>query len=545
MRYFFEGHVLDTGTRELHRAGELVSITPQVFDLLEFLIRNRERVVRKDELIDAIWSGRAVSDAALTTRLNAVRSAIGDSGSEQRRIKTMPRRGFRFIAPVNEVKEHAGAREAAASSSLFADDDATIDGASDQDVAAGEARVDEKPAPRRSILVLPLTSIGGGPEQAAFADGVTESLITDLSRTRYLFIAARRKPHAPGSKAVDIRRAGRDATARYVLESSIQRSGNRLRVNAQLIDVVTGRHLWDDRFEKQVLDPFDLQDEIALRLAHLVSTQLILDEARRAKRLMFPSPGDLIIQGMASLCEGLPPQSSALARGFFERALALDNRYTVALIGLANIDVNTCFFLLADDPAATLSRAEANIIKALSFVPNNAHAHFVLGNIYALTNRVDQGIAAYEKAMELDHSMTSALGCIGFAKCFIGRAAEAEGHILEALRLGPHHVDAHYLKYFMGETLIYLAEDAKAVDWLRRSIETNRNLPRAHFALAAALGLLGNADEARRAVQEGLSVNPSFTIWRLQVNKFSNNPAYLAGLDRFIAGLRLAGVPEG
>jgi tetratricopeptide (TPR) repeat protein len=147
--------------------------------------------------------------------------------------------------------------------------------------------------------------------------------------------------------------------------------------------------------------------------------------------------------------------------------------------------------------------------------------------------------------MELDHSMTSALGCIGFAKCFIGRAAEAEGHILEALRLGPHHVDAHYLKYFMGETLIYLAEDAKAVDWLRRSIETNRNLPRAHFALAAALGLLGNADEARRAVQEGLSVNPSFTIWRLQVNKFSNNPAYLAGLDRFIAGLRLAGVPEG
>ncbi|MCC8942425.1 winged helix-turn-helix domain-containing protein [Bradyrhizobium sp. Arg68] len=545
MQYNFDGYAFDTGTRELRRGAELVSIAPQVFDLLEYLIRNRDRVVTKDELIDAIWNGRAVSDAAVTTRLNVARSAIGDSGNEQGLIRTLPPRGFRFVAAVNEVEQHAAADEMAASSRALADEPATIEGESDQDVAAGAARADGKPASRLSILVLPLTSIGGGPEQAAFAAGVTENLITDLSRTGLTFIVARRKPHSHTGEAIDIRQAGRDANARYVLEGSLQRSGDRLRVNVQLTHVETGRHVWADRFEKQVVDPFDLQDEIAWRLAPLVATQVVLNEARRAERLMFPGPGDLIVQGMASLCDGLTPRSAVVARGFFERALAIDNRYTVALAGLANVDVNACFSLLTDDTAATLSRAEANVVKALSLTPNNAHAHFVLGGVYALTHRVDQAIAAYETAIALDHSRTSALGCIGFAKCFIGRTAEAETHILEALRLCPHHVDAYYMKYFMGEALIYLAEDARAADWLRRSIETNRNLPRAHFALAAALGLLGIEDEATRAAQEGLSINPGFTIRRLQASNFSNNPVYLTGLDRLITGLRLAGVPEG
>jgi TolB-like protein/DNA-binding winged helix-turn-helix (wHTH) protein len=544
LQYTFDGYALDIATRELRRGAALVPIAPQVFDLLEYLIRHRERVVTKDELIDAIWDGRAVSEAAVTTRFNAARSAIGDSGNEQRLIKTLPRRGFRFVAPVHEVETPAGARAMATAADARAHDggDTTM---SDQDVAAGEAQAGDGPAPRLSILVLPLTSIGGGPEQAAFADGVTESLITDLSRTRNSFIVARRKPDAHNGKAIEVRQAGREANARYVLDGSLQRSGNRLRVNVQLIDVETGRHLWADRFEKPVVDAFELQDEIAWRLVHLVTIQLVLDQARRARRLLLPGPGDLVMQGIASLCEGLTRQSVATARSFFEAALALDSGYPNALVGLAAVDVNTCFYLLTDEPAAILSRAEANVVKALSFAPNYAYGHFVLGNVYALTNRVDQSIAAYEKAMELDHSMTSALGCVGFVKCFIGRAAEAEGHILEALRLCPHHVDAHYMKYFLGEALIYLGDDAKAVDWLRRSIETNRNLPRAHFALAAALGLLGSADEAKRAAQEGIAINPGFTIRRLQANTFSNNPVYLAGLGRFIAGLRLAGVPQG
>jgi DNA-binding winged helix-turn-helix (wHTH) protein len=210
LRYRFEEYAFDTDLRELYRGADVVSIAPQVFDLLDYLIRNRERVVTKDDLINAIWNGRVVSDAALTTRLNATRSAIGDSGEKQRLIKTLPRRGFRFVGMVQEVQRPAGAALTADFSDLGLQ---TIAGPERSDAAAGAMSIPQA-TPRLSIVVLPFANIGGGPEQDYFVDGVTESLTTDLSRISGSFVIGRHTAFTYKGKAVDLKRIGRELNVR-------------------------------------------------------------------------------------------------------------------------------------------------------------------------------------------------------------------------------------------------------------------------------------------------------------------------------------------
>jgi TolB-like protein len=531
LRYLFEDYAFDTDRRELHRGPAVVSVAPLAFDLLEYLIRNRERVVSKDEVLKAIWKGRIVSDEALTTRLNAARGAIGDSGEKQHLIKTLPRKGFRFVGAVQEAQRYASAQAAAGGPGGVPN--------------SNGASLNALSAPPLSIVVLPFANIGGDPEQDYFADGVTESLTTDLSRIRGLFVIARNSAFSYKGKSIDVRQVGRELNVRYVLEGSVQGSGNRLRVNVQLVDAETANHLWAERFDKPVADLFDMQDEIVSRLANTLSTQIIEAEARRAERSLHPNSMDLNFQGRAWWHKGPTPEHMTQARGFFERALALDPENVEAMVGMASVDVAVGGALLTDDKIAVCSAAEANAIKALSLAPNHAEAHLVLGVVYIFTNRAAQGIAECEQALMLNPNIADVHSAIGIGKCFMGQAAETEGHIREALRLSPRDIGAHWWLYCVGRAKIQLGADAEAVPWLRRSIEANRNFPLAHFALAAALALIDAVDEARAAAKIGLSLNPGFTIRRFRVGASSDNPSYLAGLERICVGLRLAGVPEG
>jgi tetratricopeptide (TPR) repeat protein len=330
-----------------------------------------------------------------------------------------------------------------------------------------------------------------------------------------------------------------------VLEGSVQRSGKRLRVNVQLIDTESGKHLWAERFEKPVADLFDMQDEIVSRLAHMLDAQLIVAEAQRAERSRNPDAQDLVFQGFARVYQGPTPEHLTQARGFFERALAIDSRSVGALVGMASVDATMGAYMLTDDRSALLSAAETNAIKALSLAPDRALAHRVLGTVYNMTNRSAQGIAECEQALALDRNMADAHAIMGMAKYYLGRAGETEGHIREAFRLSPRDMFAHRWMHFVGVGKIQLGADAEAAGWLRRSIEANRNSPLTHFTLAAALGLQGALDEAKTAVAAGLVLNPGFTIRRLSASKPSDNPKFLAGRERLYEGMRLAGVPEG
>jgi TolB-like protein/class 3 adenylate cyclase len=399
--------------------------------------------------------------------------------------------------------------------------------------------------PRLSIVVLPFANLSGDREQDYFVDGVTESLTTDLSRIAGSFVIARNSAVSYKGRAVDVRQVGRELNVRYVLEGSVQRSGKRLRMNVQLIDANSGQHLWAERFEKSVVDLFDMQDEIVSRLANTLGAQLIEAEARRAEGTLHPDAMDLYFQGRAWLMKGFSPECVTQARSFFERSLEFDPGNVEAMIGLANVDTAVGTSFTTDDGPARLAAAEAMVNKALSIRPNRTSAHLARGWVQIFTNRAAQSIREFEHALALDSNRANAHAALGFAKFYMGRAAETEGHILEALRLSPRDVEAYQWTCFVGVAKLQLGSDVEAVSWLRRSTEANRNFPLAHLLLAAALGLSGALDEARTAARTGLAINSGFTIRRLLAVQQSDNPAYLAGLERICEGLRLAGVPEG
>jgi TolB-like protein/class 3 adenylate cyclase len=400
-------------------------------------------------------------------------------------------------------------------------------------------------APRLSIVVLPFVNIGGEPEQDYFADGVTESLTTDLSRINGSFVIARNSAFSYRGKSPDVRQVRRELNVRYVLEGSVQRGGDRLRVNVQLIDAETGNHLWAERFDKPVADLFDMQDEIVSRLTNALDAQLIEAEAQRAGRALHPDALDLYFQGKACWNKGLTPEYLAQARDYFERSFALDSGNVDALVGLASVDATIAGSFVSDDRAAQLVAAETALTRALSMAPQHAMAHLALGAVQMMTNRAALGICECEHALALDHNLADAHGCIGMAKYFSGRAEDTEAHILEALRLSPRDVYAYRWMLYVGIAKAQIGADAEALVWLRRSIEANRNYPLAHFHLAETLALLGRLDEARAAAQAGLALQPDFTLRRYRENALSDSPAYLAGRKRSCEGMRLAGVPEG
>jgi len=232
MPFVFGDHALDCDRRELSRRGVPVAVAPQVFDLLVYLIRNRERVVSKDDLIEAVWGGRIVSDSALTTRINAARAIIGDSGAEQRLIRTVHRRGFRFVGEVREMDQvplavREGWRPAIEAAGLVLPDTA-------------RPFIADKP----SVAVLAFTNMSGSPEREFVAEGIAEDIITALSRCPWLLVIGRNSSFAYKGRAVDLKQVGRQLGARYVLEGSVQSAGDRLRIATQLVDTESGAHLW-------------------------------------------------------------------------------------------------------------------------------------------------------------------------------------------------------------------------------------------------------------------------------------------------------------
>jgi TolB-like protein/class 3 adenylate cyclase len=419
-----------------------------------------------------------------------------------------------------------------------------------------DQRVDARPTPfspapeklgppRLSLIVLPFANIGGDPEQDYFVDGVTESLTTDLSQMSGMLVIGRNTAFSYKNKPVDLKQIGRELNVRYVLEGSVQRAANRMRVNVQLIDAASGNHLWADRFDKTVADLFDMQDEIIARLANALNAQLIIAEARRAERVPNPASMDLYFQGMSWYNRGLTPDNLSEARRLFERALALDPSNIDAIIGVA---LTGCQFVAthtSDDRAARLKVAEALAIKALSIAPDKALGHLCLGVVQIYTNRAAQGISEFERALAIDRNLAAAHAWIGLAKCFLGRAQETETHIRDALRLSPRDTYVYHWEALAGIAKVFLGKDEEAAPQLRRAIEINRNFQPAYFYLAAALAGLGRLEEARVAAKDGLSIDPTFTIRRYRGDAPSDNPVFLAARQRIYEMMRKVGLPEG
>jgi TolB-like protein/class 3 adenylate cyclase len=400
-------------------------------------------------------------------------------------------------------------------------------------------------APRLSMVVLPFANIGGDPEQEYFVDGVTESLTTDLSRIPGAFVIARNTAFTYKGKAGDVKQIGRELSVRYVLEGSVQRGGNRMRVNVQWVDAETGNHLWAERFDKPVADLFDMQDEIVSRLANRLGQEIARAEAVRAGRSANPDSMDHYFLGMAIFNEGQTAELLDKARSHFDRALDLDPDNVDALVGRAEADVLFVATWLSEDRPERLRSAESDLGKALRLRPDNAFARAVLGWARMCSNRALQGIADCERALALDRNLAAAHALIGMGKVLAGRNEETEAHVLEALRISPRDTRAWRWIAYVGVAKLHSGRDEEAVPWLNRSVELNPNVQVSHFCLAAALARLGRLGEAREAARAGLELDPSFSSAQLRRSMaFSDNPVYLAGRERIYEGMRLAGAPE-
>jgi TolB-like protein/class 3 adenylate cyclase/Flp pilus assembly protein TadD len=402
----------------------------------------------------------------------------------------------------------------------------------------------EKPAPPRlSIVVLPFTSLGVDIEHEMFVDGVTESLTTDLSRFNNAVVVSRNTAFTYKGKSVDAKQIGRDLNVRYVLEGSIQRGGSRMRINVQLIDAITGNHLWADRFDKPMADLFDMQDEIVSQLANQIRPELLAAEARRAEQETDPDSVDLYFQGVQWFNKG-GPDNIERARDYFERAVALDPTNIDALVGAARADVLVGAIYTTDHRAERLAAAEALLIKGVSIAPRNYWAHLWLGFIHIQTNRASRAIGELERALALNQNLGAAHAWTGQAKITMGRAEEAEAHLNEAFRLSPNDAVGFMWTHIRGLAKMHLGADEEAAALFRRSVDASRNYPLNHFYMAAALAHLGRLDEARAEVQAGLALAPNYSIARFLSMAESDNPTYLKQRGRILEGLRKAGVAE-
>ncbi len=401
----------------------------------------------------------------------------------------------------------------------------------------------ERAGPARlSIVVLPFANMGGAVELEHFADGVAESLTTDLSHITGALVVARNTAFTYKGRTVDAKQIGRDLNVRYIVEGSIQSGASRMRVNVQLIDGVTGNHLWADRFDKPLADLFDMQDEIVSHLANQLRPELIAVEAQRSERETNPDSMDYYFRGVASFNKGRR-DNLGRARELFEKAVELDPTNIDALVGAARVDVLLAAIYASDDRRERLSAGEALLLKGLAIQPRNYWAHLWLGYVQILTNRASRGIGELERALALNRNLGAAHAWIGLAKITLGRAEEAEAHIAEAFRISPSDGASFLWTHIQGVAKLHLARDEEATDLFRQSIDSSRNYPLNHFYNAAALSHLGRQSEAEAEVKAGLEISPAFSIPRFRAGAESDNPVYLAQRERIAEGMLKAGAP--
>jgi TolB-like protein len=377
--------------------------------------------------------------------------------------------------------------------------------------------------------VLPFANLGGNPDHEPFVDGVTESLTTDLSRIRGSFVIARHTAFAYKGKAIDLKQIGRELGVHYVLEGSILRSGERMRINAQLVDAETGAQVSADRFDKSVADLFAAQDEIVARIARQLDAALASAEARRAERSPHPDSMDFYFRGKACLNKGYDPEGLARAQAFFFEALRIDPENVDALVWSAFVDTLLAVSnYRAENGAARLAAAERNAAKPLLLAPDHAQAHTIFGYVMGVTNRVERAMAESKHALELDPNFAHAHGLMG-----LHRAEETEGHVGKALRLSPFDTFAFAWFGIVGYAKNSLDRYEEAVVWLRQSISRHDKFAMNHFHLGSALAHLGQMEEARAAAAAGLALDPTFNLASFRAAQIT------------IEGMRNAGVPEG
>ncbi len=522
MQYVFDNQTLDTERRELLRGGAPISVQPQVFDLLVHLVQNRDRVVSKEDLIALVWGGRTVSDSTFTSRINAARTAIGDSGRHQKLIRTISRKGLRFVGAVHGPSNSVRPDNRLAEKSL-------------------ERSPSALPLPDRpAIAVLPFNNMSGEREQEYFSDGISEDIITALSKLRWFFVIARNSSFTYKGKAVHMKQIGEELGVRYVLEGSVRKSGDRVRITAQLNDVATGSHIWAERYDRDLADVFAVQDEITEAIVAAIEPQLYAAEDFRARR---KPPNnldawDLVMRALSHYWR-VTRQDNMVAQALLEKAIAIDPNYGQALSLLATSHMFGVHLGWADIRSAA-PIAERAALAAVEADSEDPWAHNALGSVYFSTRRLDDSLAEFELALQLNPNFSLAQGYYGLALSYCGRWQEAHEAAQRAIRLSPRDPSSA-IYYGVAAYAQFVGRNyQEAIALAREAIRQRGDLTGAYRVLTVAAGMSGQAEVATAALQELRRAQPNISLawiadqlpWKLDADREHYLEAFRrAGLD--------------
>jgi TolB-like protein len=511
----FETFTLDPGRRSLERDGRHLPLRPQAMEVLCYLAKNPGRPVSKDELFQEVWPGISVTDDSIVQCIRDIREVLEDS--EHRIVKTVPRRGYLFAA--------VSARGPAQHSS--------------------GATLPQKPAhvptDRPSIAVLPFANLSGDPEQDYFSDGIVEDITTALSRNRAFFVIARNSSFTYKGKDVDIKQVGRELGVRYVLEGSVRKSGGRVRVTGQLIETASGHHLWADRFDGDVADIFDMQDQIVIRVVGAIAPRLEKAEIERERRGATDNPAayDLYLRGLASWYRWTKEENSKALQHFYA-AIEKDRDYSTPY-GLA---ASCHFFAKVNNWEPTFDEEEiARLVDAAADIgADDPVALAWAGHVHAFFFKdIERALWLTNRALELDGNLATAWLRSGWVRGYAGDAEGAIESLNNAIRLDPLDPRAFLTQTAMAFAHFIAGRADEAADWAAKALRLKPNWHPALRMALAANGMRGHADEADRVLRTYLRIDPDVSIAKI----CGFYPFYReADRQRLVAGLRKAGVPE-
>jgi TolB-like protein/Tfp pilus assembly protein PilF len=508
----FEGYSLDVDRRELRRGSDLVAIEPQVFDLLAYLVKNRERVLTKDDLIAAIWDGRVVSESTLTSRINSARKAIGDTGGDQRLIRTYARKGIRFVGEVRESLQ----------------------------VPNAPADPQGKPC----IAVMPFVNLGGDAAQEYFSDGITEDIITALSRNRSLLVIARNSSFAFRGQSADVRRIGRDLGAAYLVQGSVRRIGSHVRITAQLVETEGGRNIWAEQYDRALDEIFEVQDEITATIAARLEPEVGGAERSRADRKPPQSfnAWDFFRLGTKHFYKSTASDNREAQR-LLRRAIELDPGLAEAHGFLSYAIVLSMIYFDAEPDDALLDEAVGIAKQGVALDERDAAVRFMYGRALLARKAYAEALGELEAALELNPNLAVVHCGLGDSLAYDGRLQEAIPHFQRAINLSPHD-PLRWAFYAYGALAhLFARQFEQAEEWARRATR----IPNCHYwgyaHRVAALGYLERTEERMAALSELLKIKADFSCAHAKRRLFYlKDPSQIA---LYLDGLLRAGVPEG
>jgi len=536
MRYRFTDFVLDTNSLELSENNAPVHSEPQVIELLVYFVQNNQRLVTREEIYAAVWHGRIVSEAALSSRIKTLRQLLGDNGKTQRIIRTVHKRGFRFVA---EVREIGGSREE--SSRLLSENTSEItpSNSSELPVASADLTGYDKPV----IAVLPFHNISCEEEQEYFADAITADIITHLSKHRWLQVIARNTMLGFKNKSIDPRTLAKDLSANYIVEGNVRKAGNRFRISVNLVDAISGHQIWSDRYDRVLDDMFDLQDEITEIIVARLEPEIGFSERNRIAASRPPNlrAWDAFHLGIHHFYR-FTGDDNIEAQKLLKLSQELDPNFGEAFAWWAYSVILGMVYWDTKPTNQLMDEALSACDKALLSDPQNASFHALKARIQVARCEYSSGLTENQIAIKLNPTLAAAHCGLGDSLAYEGNYDKAMPCFDRAIAMSPNDPQLWAFYSYAAQALIFKKDFVKALHYIEQAsaMPNHQYWTTAHKLVA--LTYLGMKSEKKQTLQKLLQQNPKFSL------SFAREKLFYLKLEEqintYMHGLEIAGVPK-